>query len=98
MATEVPGGWASPIHTKATTKKTPYAYRSAPPKLFAGAIRANAGGTIHKLARRGQAPHGASQIATPATSAAAQTVAVAARFNPGAGSGSVTSPRHTDPR
>jgi hypothetical protein len=56
------------------------------------AIRANAGGTSARLARRGHLSHGASQMAIPRVSATALTAAVAAKSNPGAGSGSVTSP------
>src|SRR6266550_4290232 len=56
------------------------------------AIRANAGGTSARLTRRGHLSHGANQMAIPRASATALTAAVAATSNPGAGSGSVTSP------
>jgi hypothetical protein len=97
MAADVRGGWAMPIHTKATTKKTPYVCRLAPPNTFPRAIRANAGGTIPRLARLGHLSHGASQIAVPRASATAYTAAVAAGFDPGAGSGSVTRPTAPEP-
>src|SRR6266568_727672 len=97
MITDVRGGWAIPIHTKATTKKTPYAYRLDPPNALPRAIRANAGGTIPRLAREGHVCHGASQIAIPRASATAETAAVAITLSPGAGSGSVTRPSTPEP-
>src|SRR6266566_779937 len=97
MATDVRGGWAIPIHTKTTTKKTPYACRLDPPNALPRAIRANAGGTITRLAREGQVSHGASQIAKPSATATAETAAVAIMFSPGAGSGSVTRPSTPEP-
>src|SRR5712671_5149913 len=97
MATDVRGGWAIPIHTKTTTKKTPYAYRLDPPNAFPRAIRANAGGTITRLACAGHVSHGASQIAIPRASATAETAAVAITFAPGLGSGSVTRPSTPEP-
>jgi hypothetical protein len=56
------------------------------------AIRANAGGTSARLARRGHLSHGANHMAIPKASATALTAAVAATSSPGAGSGSVARP------
>src|SRR6266568_7599257 len=97
MATAVRGGWAIPIHTNATTKKTPYAWRLDPPNALPKAIRGNAGGTSPRLAREDHVSHGASPIATPSASATAETAAVAITFRPGAGSGSVTRPSTPEP-
>src|SRR2546430_1902808 len=55
-------------------------------------MRANAGGTTARLARRGHLSHGVNQIATPKASAIPYTAAIAVGFDPGAGSGRVTSP------
>jgi hypothetical protein len=97
MATDVRGGWAIPIHTKATRKKTPYVCRFAPPYVFPKAIRANAGGTSPRLACRGHISHGASQVTMPRANATAETAAVGITFSPGAGSGRVTRPSTPEP-
>src|SRR6266576_6099831 len=55
-------------------------------------MRANAGGTTARLARRGHLSHGVNQIAMPKASAIPYTAAIAVGFDPGAGSGRVTSP------
>lgn len=86
-----------PIHTKATTKKTPYRCRPGPPNTFPTAMRPNASGTIPRLARRGHLSQGASQNAVPSASAIPQTAATAVAFNPGAGNGMVIRPSTPDP-
>src|SRR5215469_9253343 len=97
MAADVHGGWAMPIHTKATTKKTPYSCRFCPPYALRKAMRANAGGRIARLADLGHRSHGAIHNVIPITTAVAYTAATAARSAPGAGSGTRARPRRPEP-